>query len=124
MGKRVLAVDDSPTVRTAVKMTLERAGFEVDLAVDGVEAIQKIDITSGRFHLIITDLNMPRMDGIELIRAVRANPAYRFTPILMLTTESQADKKEAGKKAGATGWIVKPFQPEQLVAVIRKVMCI
>lgn len=120
--KKALAIDDSPTVRIAIKMTLERAGFEVDLAADGVEAIQKIDITSNRFHLIITDLNMPRMDGIELIRAVRANPAYRFTPILILTTESQADRKEAGKKAGATGWIVKPFQPEQLIAVIRKVV--
>ncbi|MGB9791886.1 MAG: response regulator, partial [Thermacetogeniaceae bacterium] len=101
MAKRVLAVDDSPTVRTSVRMVLERAGYEVELAADGSEALQKIDISAERFHLLITDLNMPGLDGISLIKAVRSNPAYRFTPILMLTTESQASKKEEGKKAGA-----------------------
>ncbi len=122
MAKRVLAVDDSATVRASVRMVLEQAGYEVELAANGEDALKKIDMAAERFHLLITDLNMPRLDGIGLIRAVRSNPAYRFTPILMLTTESQAEKKEEGKKAGATGWIVKPFQPEQLIAVIRKVM--
>lgn len=121
MAKRVLAVDDSATVRTSIRMVLEQAGYEVELATDGEDALKKIDINSERFHLMITDLNMPKLDGIGLIKAVRSNRAYRFTPILMLTTESQAEKKEEGKKAGATGWIVKPFQPEQLIAVIRKV---
>ncbi len=115
-------MDDSATVRTSVRMVLERAGYEVELAADGSEALKKIDMAAERFHLLITDLNMPGLDGIELIRLVRSKPAYRFIPILMLTTESQAAKKEEGKRAGATGWIVKPFQPEQLVAVIRRVV--
>jgi two-component system chemotaxis response regulator CheY len=122
MGRKILAVDDSATVRTSVKLVLERAGYEVELASDGEEALGKAKSASERFHLLITDLNMPKLDGIGLIKAVRAQPGYRFTPILMLTTESQADKKEEGKKAGATGWIVKPFQPDQLLAVIQRVL--
>lgn len=121
MPKSVLAVDDSPTVRAAVRLALEPAGFEVELAADGEEALGRLGAEK-RFDLVITDLHMPKLDGIGLIRAVRSNPAYRFTPILMLTTESQAEKKEEGRRAGATGWIVKPFQPEQLVAVVRKVV--
>jgi len=122
VAKRILAVDDSATVRAGIRLVLEQAGYEVELAADGEDALKKLDGSVERYNLLITDLNMPKLDGIGLIRAVRSNPGYRFTPILMLTTESQAEKKEEGKKAGATGWIVKPFQPEQLIAVIRKVM--
>lgn len=118
--KLVLTVDDSASVRQMVSFTLRKAGFEVGEAVDGRDGLEK-----ARAHpcdLIITDLNMPKMDGIEMIAALRTLPKYSFTPILMLTTESQPEKKDAGRKAGATGWIVKPFQSEQLVAVVRKLV--
>jgi two-component system chemotaxis response regulator CheY len=118
----VLAVDDSATVRSSLKLVLQEAGYDLVLAADGEEALNKIKKSKEKFHLIITDLNMPKMNGIELIKAVRSLPDYRFVPILMLTTESQADKKLEGKKAGATGWIVKPFTPEQLIGVIQKVL--
>ncbi|MGB9792972.1 MAG: response regulator [Thermacetogeniaceae bacterium] len=117
----MLAVDDSHTIRTAIKIALEPAGFSITLAADGEEALGALS-AERRFDLIITDLHMPKLDGIALIKAVRSNPFYRFTPILMLTTESQAEKKDEGRKAGATGWIVKPFQPEQLMAVVRKLI--
>ncbi len=122
MSRRVLAVDDSATVRSSLKLVLQEAGCDLVLAADGEEALNKIKKSKEKFHLIITDLNMPKMNGIELIKAVRSLPDYRFVPILMLTTESQADKKLEGKKAGATGWIVKPFTPEQLIGVIQKVL--
>ncbi|MDK2881212.1 MAG: two-component system, chemotaxis family, chemotaxis protein CheY [Clostridia bacterium] len=122
MSRRVLAVDDSATVRSSLKLVLQEAGYDLVLAADGEEALNKIKKSKEKFHLIITDLNMPKMNGIELIKAVRSLPDYRFVPILMLTTESQADKKLEGKKAGATGWIVKPFTPEQLIGVIQKVL--
>src|ERR1035438_8119117 len=105
--KRVLSVDDSSSIRQMVSFTLRGAGYEVAEAVDGRDGLAKAG--NGRFDLIVTDLNMPHMDGIQLIAAVRKLPGYSFTPILMLTTESQAEKKDAGRKAGATGWIVKPF---------------
>lgn len=118
----MLAVDDSATVRASVKLILEKAGYEVDIACDGEDAVKKVEGSGQRFDLVITDLNMPKVDGINLIKSLRSMSLFRFTPILMLTTESQAAKKEEGKKAGATGWIVKPFQPEQLVAVVQKVV--
>ena len=119
MVKKVLAVDDSRTMREMVSFTLKNAGYEVMEAEDGKAAL---DVVGGtKFDAIITDLNMPNMNGFELIRALRTNPQYKFTPILMLTTEGEAGKKEEGKAAGATGWIVKPFNPEKLVEVIRKV---
>ncbi len=117
--KRILTVDDSSSVRQMVRLTLEGAGYSVVEAVDGQDALTKV---SPPPDLIITDLNMPNLDGIGLIRALRAQPATKFTPILMLTTESQEVKKQEGKAAGATGWIVKPFTPDQLVAVVRKVL--
>ena len=120
MAKVIMAVDDSASVRQMVSFTLQQAGYEVVLAVDGRDALAKLN--GGAVHLVITDLNMPNLDGIELIRQLRADARYKFTPIIMLTTESQAEKKQAGKAAGATGWIVKPFQPEQLVAVAKKVL--
>jgi two-component system chemotaxis response regulator CheY len=122
VSRRVLAVDDSATVRSSLKLVLQEAGCDLVLAADGEEALNMIKRSKEKFHLIITDLNMPKMNGIELIKAVRSLPDYRFVPILMLTTESQADKKLEGKKAGATGWIVKPFTPEQLIGVIQKVL--
>jgi len=118
--KRVLTVDDSASVRQMVSFTLKKAGYEVAEAVDGRDGIAKA--TSEKFDLIITDLNMPNVDGIQLITAVRKLPGYSFVPILMLSTESQAEKKDAGRKAGATGWIVKPFNAEQLVAVVQKLV--
>jgi len=119
MGKTILTVDDSASIRQMVGFTLKGAGYEVIEAVDGADAVSKL---SGDVGMVITDLNMPNMDGIELIRRVRANPACRFVPVVMLTTESQEAKKQEGKAAGATGWIVKPFRPEQLLAVVKKVL--
>jgi two-component system chemotaxis response regulator CheY len=118
--KRILTVDDSSSVRQMVTFTLRNAGYEVAEAVDGKDGLVKAG--GGKFDLIITDLNMPQMDGIQLIAAVRKLAGYTFVPILMLTTESQAEKKDAGRKAGATGWIVKPFNAAQLTAVAQKLI--
>ncbi len=120
MSKIIMTVDDSASVRQMVGFTLRGAGYQVLEAVDGKDALAKLNGAAA--HMVVTDLNMPNMDGISLIRALRANPTYRFIPIIMLTTESQAQKKQEGKAAGATGWIVKPFNPEQLLAVVRKVL--
>ncbi len=119
MSKRVLIVDDSLMMRQMVSFTLREAGFEVIEAENGQDALNKSE--GQALDLILTDLNMPVMDGISLIRAARALPGTRYVPILMLTTESQAEKKLEGKTAGATGWIVKPFDPPKLLAVVKKV---
>ncbi|EPR31548.1 response regulator receiver protein [Alkalidesulfovibrio alkalitolerans DSM 16529] len=119
MAKTIMTVDDSASVRQMVSMTLKNAGFTVIEASDGKDALAKL---GGPVDMILTDLNMPNMDGISLIKNVRAMAQYRFIPIVMLTTESQADKKAEGKSAGATGWIVKPFKPDQLLAVVQKVL--
>jgi len=119
MSKTIMTVDDSASVRQMVSLTLKDAGYSVIEACDGKDAMGKL---SGPIDMIVTDLNMPNMDGIEFIRSVRATPQYKFVPIVMLTTESQAGKKEEGKAAGATGWIVKPFKPEQLLAVAKKLL--
>lgn len=118
--RTIMTIDDSPSVRQYVKMILENAGYSVIEAEDGKDALNKMD--GKPIHLAFVDLNMPNMNGIDFIKAVRSSEQYRFIPLIMLTTESQMSKKMAGKKAGATGWIVKPFQPEQLLAVIRKVL--
>ena len=118
--RRILTVDDSASMRQIVNFTLRKAGYEVTEAVDGEDGLAKV--TSERFDLIITDLNMPNVDGIQLITSARKIPGYSFVPILMLSTESQAEKKDAGRKAGATGWIVKPFDADQLVAVVQKLV--
>jgi len=120
MSKTIMTVDDSSSMRQMVSFALQGAGYQVVEAVDGRDATGKLD--QAPVDLIIADLNMPHMDGIELIRWVRSNTATRFLPVVMLTTESQGEKKEQGKAAGATGWIVKPFKPEQLLAVVRKVL--
>ncbi|TWB44578.1 response regulator [Nitrospirillum viridazoti] len=120
MAKTVLSVDDSSSVRQMVKLTLSGAGYDVVQASDGAEGLAKAKDTA--VDLVVTDLNMPVMNGLDLIRALRQLPAYRGVPILFLTTESDAEMKQAAKAAGATGWITKPFQQEQLVAVVRKVL--
>ncbi|MDQ8200256.1 response regulator [Pelagicoccus enzymogenes] len=119
MAKTVISIDDSLSVRETVRMTLASQGYQVALAEDGVKGLALCQ--QRKADLVITDLNMPNMDGINLIAKLRQLPEYRFTPILMLTTESQDQKKMAGKKAGATGWIVKPFKPEKFLAVVNKV---
>lgn len=116
----ILAVDDSASMRQMVSFTLKGAGYQVVEAVDGVDALNKAK--ANKFDLILTDVNMPNKDGISLIKDLRALPDYKFTPMLMLTTESGADKKNEGKAAGATGWIVKPFNPDQLLKTIKKVL--
>lgn len=116
----ILAVDDSASMREMVSFTLKSAGFDVTEAEDGVDALSKANGSS--FNLVLADVNMPNMDGITLIKELRSLPSYKFTPMLMLTTEAGADKKAEGKAAGATGWIVKPFNPDQLVATIKKVL--
>jgi two-component system chemotaxis response regulator CheY len=120
MAKRALVVDDSTSMRQMVSYTMSEAGFEVVESSHGEEALAKS--AGQRFDIVITDLNMPVMDGMTLIGQLRRIPAFKFTPILMLTTESQDSKKQEGRAAGATGWIVKPFQPQQLLDVVAKVV--
>lgn len=119
MPKVILTVDDSASVRQMVKFTLCDAGYTVLEAVDGKDALTKF---TSLVNLVITDLNMPNLDGIGLIRSLRANPVSKGIPILMLTTESQESRKQEGKAAGATGWIVKPFTTQQLLAVVKRVL--
>ena len=115
-----MTVDDSASVRLMVNFTLKELGYEIIEAENGKAALKKMD--GKHIDMLITDINMPEMDGISLIRKVRANPDYKFIPIILLTTESQVEKKNEGKQAGATGWIVKPFKPDQLVAVVKRVL--
>ena len=118
---RILAVDDSASMRQMVNLTLKSAGHEVVSAVDGVDAL-KLANTGAPVDLVITDINMPNMDGISLVRELRRLPQYRGVPLLVLTTEATADKKQEGRAAGATGWIVKPFDPDRLIATVDKVL--
>jgi two-component system chemotaxis response regulator CheY len=120
MTKTVLSVDDSVTMRQMIAFTLTKAGYEVLEAGDGVEALAVA--ASRKLDLVITDVNMPNMDGITLVQRLRAQSAHRFTPILVLTTEAGQDFKQRGKEAGATGWIVKPFSPDKLMEVVGKVL--
>lgn len=121
MGKTALVVDDSRTMRQMVSFTLTNAGFTVIEAEDGKDAVKKV-AGGPKMDIVVTDLNMPEMDGITLIKELRKMSAFQFTPILMLTTESAMDKKQEGKAAGATGWIVKPFNPDVLLKTIAKVL--
>lgn len=117
---KILAVDDSTSMRQMVTFTLKSAGFDVVDAADGVEALEAAN--KQQFDLVVSDVNMPKMDGITLVKELRNLESYKFTPILMLTTESSGEKKQAGRQAGATGWIVKPFNPDQLLATVKKVI--
>ncbi|MEI6557154.1 MAG: response regulator [Rhodospirillaceae bacterium] len=120
MAKKILSVDDSASVRQMVTFALETAGYQTAQAADGKEALASLRTTP--VDMIITDLNMPNLNGIELIRQVRALPGFKFVPILLLTTESDEGKRQEGKAAGATGWIVKPFNQDQLLAVVKKLL--
>lgn len=120
MGKRIMTVDDSSSVRQMLNFTLTRGGYDVVEAVDGKDALHKLQ--NHKIDMLITDLNMPNLDGIGLIKAVRSLLSCKFIPIIMLTTESQESRKLEGKSAGATGWLVKPFKPEQMIAVLKKVL--
>ncbi|MGE5492042.1 MAG: response regulator [Actinomycetota bacterium] len=120
MAKTILAVDDSASIRQMVSFTLKSAGYEVVEAVDGMDGLEKAKTKS--INLVLTDQNMPRMDGLSLIKSLRAMPQYAAVPILMLTTESSDAMKTQGRAAGATGWLVKPFDPQKLIEVVRKVI--
>ena len=119
MGKRILTIDDSKTMRDMLMLTLAEAGFDVLQAVDGQDGLDVLG--NEQVDVVITDINMPRMDGYEVIRQLRRNPSHKTTPILVLTTESEAEKKNLAREAGATGWMVKPFDPDRLIATVRKV---
>ena len=118
--KCILTVDDSPSIRQMVKLVFEEAGYEVHQAVDGAEGLEKAKAKA--VGMVVTDLNMPRMDGITLVRELRKLPTYKGVPIILLTTESDESFKKQAKEAGATGWITKPFKQEQLLAVAQKVL--
>jgi two-component system chemotaxis response regulator CheY len=120
MSKRILIVDDSASVRQVVGIALKGAGYEVIEGVDGADALKKLD--GSKFHLIISDVNMPKMDGITFVKEAKKLPAYKFTPIIMLTTESEEKKKLEGQAAGAKAWVVKPFQPAQMLAAVSKLV--
>ncbi len=120
MAKLIMTADDSASIRQMVAFTIKQNGYEVIEAVDGQDALAKL--ANKKVDMLLTDLNMPNLDGIGLIKGVRASTLNKFIPIVMLTTESQDGKKAEGKAAGASGWIVKPFKPEQLAAVIKKLL--
>lgn len=117
---KILAVDDSVSIRQMVSHTLKDAGYDVETANDGRDALNKAQKT--KFDVVISDVNMPNMGGFDFVRAIRGNPNYKFIPILMLTTETSTEKKQEGKSVGATGWLVKPFNPETLLKTLKRVI--
>ena len=120
MAKKILIVDDSSSVRTVARMALREKGYEVIEAANGQEALAKLD--GERCNLVISDVNMPVMDGITLLKEIKRHPNYKFTPVIMLTTEAGEDKKQEGRAAGAKAWITKPFQPQTLVDAVSKLI--
>jgi two-component system chemotaxis response regulator CheY len=122
MAKTILAIDDSTSIRQMVAFTLKSAGYTVIEAADGQEGLEKANANAGSISLVLTDQNMPKMDGLTLIKTLRGMPQFATTPILMLTTESGDAMKSQGKAAGATGWLVKPFDPHKLLEVVKKVI--
>lgn len=120
MSKTIMIVDDSASLRQVVRIALRGVGFEVIEASDGQEALEQLD--GKKIHLVISDVNMPRMDGISFVKAAKQIPAYRFTPVVMLTTESGEASKEKGRAAGAKAWMNKPFQPAQIVSVVSRLI--
>lgn len=121
MPKTILIVDDSSSLRTVVKLALVRAGYDVIEAGDGAEGLVMLD-KAGKVHLIVSDVNMPKMDGITFVTHVKAHPKHKFTPVIMLTTEGQDEKKNMGRLAGAKAWILKPFNPPQLLDAVSKLI--
>jgi two-component system chemotaxis response regulator CheY len=121
MAKTVMIVDDSGSFRTVVKLALHKAGYETVEAIDGKDAVGKLD--GRKLNLIVCDVNMPNMDGLSFLRHLKTTGSYKFTPVIMLTTESQEAKKAEGRAAGARAWITKPFQPSQLVDAVNK-LCV
>ena len=121
MPKSILIVDDAASMRGLVAITLKTAGYEVVEAADGQDALGKLS-GAARFDLILTDLNMPNLDGIGFVKQLKLRPEHRFTPVIMLTTESEAQKMKQGQAAGAKAWVVKPFKPEQLLAAVSKLI--
>ncbi|AWL13127.1 Phosphate regulon transcriptional regulatory protein PhoB [Saliniradius amylolyticus] len=120
MAKTILIVDDSVSIRQVVGIALKGAGFDVIEAVDGKDALSKLD--GKKIHLVISDVNMPNMDGITFVSEMKKLPAYKFTPVIMLTTEGAEEKKAAGKAAGARAWVVKPFKADQMLAAVNKLI--
>ena len=120
MAKTIMIVDDSASLRQVVGIALRGAGYEVLEASDGKDALGKLK--GQKVHLMISDVNMPNMDGISFVKAVKQIPAYKFTPVIMLTTESQDAKKKEGQEAGAKAWVLKPFKPEQMIGVVQKLV--
>lgn len=120
MAKTVMIVDDSASLRQVVGIALRGAGYEVLEGSDGKDALARL--TGRKVHLVISDVNMPNMDGISFVKALKQIPAYKFTPVIMLTTESQESKKQQGQAAGARAWVVKPFRPEQMLSAVQKLV--
>ncbi len=120
MAKTILIVDDSASIRQVVGLTLKGAGYDVVDAVDGRDALSKLD--GRKLHLVISDVNMPNMDGISFVREMKIRPAYKFTPVIMLTTEAGEAKKRDGQMAGAKAWVIKPFQPAQMLDAVSKLI--
>jgi two-component system chemotaxis response regulator CheY len=120
MSKTIMVVDDSASMRQTISIALRSAGYEVQEAVDGRDALSKLD--GSKIHLVICDVNMPVMDGITFVREIKKRPDYRFVPVLMLTTESRESRKEEGQRAGAKAWVVKPFRPEQILNAVSKLI--
>ncbi len=120
MAKKILAVDDSGSLRQMVAFSLKSAGYQVVEAIDGQDGLEKAK--QGKFDLVLTDQNMPKMDGLSLIRSLRGLASYQKVPILVLTTEASSEMKEKGRAAGANGWLVKPFDPQRLIEVVKKVI--
>ncbi|EEX37128.1 response regulator [Vibrio metschnikovii] len=120
MSKTILVVDDSAAIRQVVSLALKGAGYQTIEAIDGADALRKIQ--GVKVHLVISDVNMPNMDGLTLLKELKKQPATKFTPVIMLTTESEASKKDQGRLAGAKAWVVKPFVPDQMLAAVNKLM--
>ncbi|MBD1587696.1 response regulator [Pseudomonas typographi] len=120
MAKSILVVDDSASIRQVVGIALKSQGYDVTEACDGKDALAKL--SGQKVHLVISDVNMPNMDGITFLKELKKLPAYKFTPVIMLTTESQESRKQEGQAAGARAWVVKPFQPAQMLAAVAKLI--
>jgi len=120
MAKSILVVDDSASLRQVVAIALKKEGYDVIEASDGQDALDKL--TGGKIHLVVSDVNMPRMDGITFVKEMKKRPEYKFVPVIMLTTESGDDMKMAGKEAGVRAWVVKPFKPEQMLSAVSKLI--